>query len=78
VALESAIGGMVLSVVGMAFRRRRAAAPVAGAVAQELIACALVGAVSERFDGESAPPRSAVLIRSRVAGSATEGHHARH
>jgi heavy metal translocating P-type ATPase len=37
VALESAVGGMVLSIVGMAFAAAGALAPVAGAVAQELI-----------------------------------------
>jgi heavy metal translocating P-type ATPase len=37
VALESAVGGMVLSIVGMAFAVAGALPPVAGAVAQELI-----------------------------------------
>ena len=37
VALESAVGGMVLSIVGMVFAAAGALAPVAGAVAQELI-----------------------------------------
>jgi heavy metal translocating P-type ATPase len=37
VALESAVGGMALSVVGMAFAAAGALPPVAGAVAQELI-----------------------------------------
>jgi len=37
VALESAVGGMVLSIVGMAFAAAGALPPVAGAVAQELI-----------------------------------------
>jgi heavy metal translocating P-type ATPase len=37
VAIESAVGGMALSVVGMAFAAAGALPPVAGAVAQELI-----------------------------------------
>jgi heavy metal translocating P-type ATPase len=37
VALESAVGGMVLSIVGMAFAAAGTLPPVAGAVAQELI-----------------------------------------
>jgi heavy metal translocating P-type ATPase len=37
VALESAVGGMLLSVVGMAFAAMGLLTPVAGAVAQELI-----------------------------------------
>jgi cation transport ATPase len=37
VALQSAIGGMLLSVVGMAFAAAGVLTPVAGAVAQEVI-----------------------------------------
>ena len=37
IALESAVGGMLLSVVGMAFAALGVLSPVAGAIAQEAI-----------------------------------------
>jgi cation transport ATPase len=37
IALQSAIGGMILSVIGMAFAGLGYLSPVAGAIAQELI-----------------------------------------
>ena len=37
IALESAVGGMVLSAVGMAFAAGGLLPPIAGAIAQELI-----------------------------------------
>jgi cation transport ATPase len=37
IALQSAIGGMILSVIGMVFAGLGYLSPVAGAIAQELI-----------------------------------------
>jgi cation transport ATPase len=42
IALESAVGGMALSVVGMGFAAAGLLPPVAGALAQELIDLAVI------------------------------------
>jgi cation transport ATPase len=68
VALQSAIGGMLLSVVGMAFAASGMLSPVAGAVAQEVIdffavlnalRTARLPAELSDFKGRWAPPEAA-------------------
>jgi heavy metal translocating P-type ATPase len=65
VALQSAVGGMLLSVIGMAFAAAGVLSPVAGAIAQEgidllavLNALRMVHVPSSLTDAPQGPPRS--------------------